>query len=321
MSDMQSKKTPLIVVLGPTASGKTSVAISIAKRFNGEIISADSMQIYKEMSIGTAKPTKEEQGTVPHHLVDFAELDYSCSVAEYSRLAGEAISEVNSRGKLAILTGGTGLYIDSVVNEMNFSSDQGKDMLLRAELNELIAREGKDAAFAILKELDPVEAEIIDKNNPSRLIRAIEVCKTTGLTMTEYKKHNLSSTSRYNTLKIGLSYADRDTLYSRINQRVDLMLESGLLEEAQKILENNIKTAFQAIGYKELVPYFAGEEKLNTCIEKIKQESRRYAKRQLTWFRRDKSTIWFFRDEFNNQGEYEKKIHLSVDNFLQMCYT
>lgn len=318
VTDKINSKIPLVVVLGPTASGKTATAISIAKEFDGEIVSADSMQIYKEMDIGTAKPNEAERLAAVHHLVDFADLGFSCSAAEYSKLAHGVIEDIHKRGRLAVLAGGTGLYINAVASDMSFSDEHGTNEELRKSLLELMINEGVSALYDILCELDPTEAQIIDKNNPSRLIRAVEVCKTTGMTMTEYKKRNLSENSRYNVLKIGVSYNDRQLLYDRINHRVDLMLEEGLLEEARAVLQRESKTASQAIGYKEFIPYFNNTETLESCVEKVKQESRRYAKRQLTWFRRDKAINWFFRDEYESLEEYEKKIKLVVDKFLNM---
>lgn len=311
-------KIPLIVVVGPTASGKTDIAVEIAKRYNGEVVSADSMQIYKQMSIGTAKPTKEEMKRIPHHLVDILELSKDFSVADYAQLAHVAISDIYSRGKLPILAGGTGLYINAVTNDINFS-EMKKDDSVRENLTRILNEQGKEKLYEMLKELDPQEAEIIDKDNAPRLIRALEVCKLTGGTMTDYKKKNIEQPSRYNCLKIGIDYEDRSELYDKINKRVSLMQERGLVDEARDILSstnNNIKTAMQAIGYKELIEFFEKKITLDEALDKIRQSSRRYAKRQLTWFRRDKNIHWFYKTGQINMDLFKKNIFNCIDNFI-----
>lgn len=320
---LNNKKIPLIVVLGPTASGKTNAAVTIAKHYNGEIISADSMQLYKGMSIGTAKPTLLEMDGIPHHLIDILELSEPFSVADYAVVAHQTIAEVHGRGKLPILVGGTGLYINAVVSDMQFSEKERTNEAVRSELAELLNSDGKEALFSELLRLDPEEAQLIDKNNPARLIRALEICITTNGTMTEYKKRNLSVESRYSTLKIGLSFQNREQLYERINLRVDKMLVDGLLDEARTVLRNGGKTAMQAIGYKELANYINGTGALDEAVERIKQESRRYAKRQLTWFRRDPSICWVLKavDTIAENDIVEKKICSLIDNFIKICYT
>lgn len=312
------KKIPVIVVVGPTASGKTSIAVDIAKKYNGEVVSADSMQIYKEMNIGTAKPTKEETDGVPHHLIDFAELDENFSLASYAKLAHEAILDITSRGKLPVMAGGTGLYIDTVINDIKLDEFEG-DNALRCELEKYAKENGADALFSMLKDIDEESAETIDKNNIPRVIRAIEVFKTTGITIKEHQRRSRLAPSRYNPLKIGLNYSDRQKLYDRINLRVDLMLENGLLDEARYIhSKDNLKTASQAIAYKELFSYLDGEYPLETAVENLKQSSRRYAKRQLTWFRRDESINWFYPDLCENREVLLKNVYQCIDNFLKV---
>lgn len=309
-------KIPLIVILGSTASGKTAMAVEVAKHINGEVISADSMQIYKKMDIGTAKPTLEEMQGIPHHLIDIIEPETQWSVADYCKIAHKVIEDVAKRGKIPILAGGTGLYINAVVNDMKFEEGNLNTSSVRDELS----NNSKEELFEILKQQDPQEAQTIDKDNKVRLIRAVEVCKTSGMTMTEYKKRNLSSSSKYEILKIGLNFKDRQLLYDRINKRVDLMVELGLLEEAKEILSHYTKTAGQAIGYKELLPYFSNEVDLDTALDKIKQSSRNYAKRQLTWFRRDMNIQWYFYENFTSLENMQKNIQKAIENFLNVCY-
>lgn len=311
-------KIPIIVVVGPTASGKTSLAIDIAKKYNGEIVSADSMQIYKEMNIGTAKPTIEEMDGVRHHLIDFVELDESFSLADYAKLAHEAILDITTRGKLPVMAGGTGLYIDTVIDDIKLD-DFECNMDLRLELEAIAREKGVDALFEMLKEVDEESSETIDKNNIPRVIRAIEVYKSTGMSIKEHQRRSRLVPSRYNPLKIGLNYSDRQKLYDRINLRVDLMLQNGLLDEAKYIFsKSNMKTASQAIAYKELFSYFKGEYPLETAVENLKQSSRRYAKRQLTWFRKDEKINWFYPDLCENIEVLKKNVYQCIDNFIKV---
>lgn len=319
----EKSKIPLIVIAGPTASGKTSAAVELALKYGTEVVSADSMQLYRKMSIGTAKPTADEMKGVPHHLIDCLPLEAVCSVADYADMAHKAIFDIAERGHIPILAGGTGLYIKAVTEDMRFDSDEKHSAAVRERITELLNTKGKEALFEKLLELDPEEALVIDKNNPARLIRALEICEITGGTATDYKKRNISSDSRYNVIKLGIGFHNRELLYNRINMRVDMMLESGLLDEARKVLDEASQTAFQAIGYKELVGYFSGEESLSVAADKIKQESRRYAKRQLTWFRRDKEINWIYRDSEDgeallNESDFLKKIFDIVDNFIKV---
>ncbi|MGN0665925.1 MAG: tRNA (adenosine(37)-N6)-dimethylallyltransferase MiaA [Huintestinicola sp.] len=285
-------RIPLLVICGPTASGKTRVGIELAKEYNGEVISADSMQIYRGMSVLTAKPTAEEMDGIPHHLIDFLEPDCEFSVADYVKLAKEKIEDVHSRGKLPVIVGGTGLYINSVVDNISFDHI-AQDPELRKRLEEEAAREGSEYMHRKLAELDPKAAEDIHPNNAVRVIRAIEMCILSGRTGEENRTESRKVQSPYDVCMIGLTCFDREKLYDRINLRVDRMVEDGLLEEVRAVREKyHTRTAFNAIGYKELLPYLDGTQSFDDCIAKIKQESRRYAKRQLTWFRRNPRISW-----------------------------
>ncbi len=286
------KKIPLIVVAGPTASGKTRLAIDIAKRFDGEIVSADSMQIYRYMDIGTAKPTEEERAECVHHLIDFVEPDAEFSVADYTRLAHGVISEIYERGYLPVMCGGTGLYINSVVNDVTFG-DIDTDHELRARLNEKAENEGGAALLEILAEFDPVSAQRLHPNNVRRIVRAIEFYKSTGIPISEHQEMTKQIESRYEPIMFSIDY-DRGELYDRINRRVDLMIANGLADEVKRLLDMGYTkelNSMKGIGYKELIDYFDGSCTLDEAVQAIKQGSRRYAKRQLTWFRRDSRII------------------------------
>lgn len=310
------KKIPLIAVVGPTASGKTALAVSLAKRFHGEVISADSMQIYKQMNIATAKPTVEEMDGVPHHLIDCLDLSQKFSVADYTALAHQKAAEIYARGHLPILAGGTGLYIDAVVNNISFSEIR-TDEELRKELTRLAEEKGADYLLEELNRFDPESAKRLHPNNLSRIIRAIEVYRLTGITMTEHQRRSRLTPSGYDAVMIGLDFHDRQKLYDRINLRVDRMFADGLLEEAREILSNkNLGTARQAIGYKELQHYFDGQESLEEAIQKIKQETRRYAKRQLTWFRRNPNIHWIYVDCCRDFADVSEQAALLL-NFIE----
>lgn len=286
-------------MVGPTASGKTALSIALAKRYSAEVVSCDSMQIYKDMDIGTAKPTTEEMDGVAHHLIGFLDCGESFSVAQYVKLAAKAITDIRSRGKSVVLVGGTGLYFSSLIDNIVFT-EQDSDPKLRAELEELAKEQGGERLLEILSELDPEIAQKLHPNNVGRIIRAIEVCKTSGTTMTEQQRVAREQESDYDPLIIGLDFLDRQKLYDRINLRVDLMLENGLMDENRRLLETNLsKTAFQAIGFKEFLPYLNGSATVEECAENLKMQTRRYAKRQLTWFRRDSRIHWIYRDELD----------------------
>ena len=285
-------KTPILCIVGPTASGKTGLSISIAKEFNAEIISCDSMQIYKYMDIGTAKPTKEEMDGVVHHLIDIIEPSQEFSLAQYVSLAKEKIQEITARNKRVILVGGTGLYYSSLIDNVSLSPIES-DKELRDNFEKEYDEKGGSEMLFRLKEFDPVLAEKLHENDKTRIVRAFEVFKKTGVALSEHQRLSRLSPSPFSACVIGLNFSDRDLLYSRIDKRVDLMFESGLIEEAKKMFSKQLSsTASQAIAYKELFPYFKNEKDLDECKEFLKMQSRRYAKRQLTWFRRDKKINW-----------------------------
>ena len=312
------KKIKLVVVTGPTASGKTGLSIELAKRFQGEIISADSMQIYKQMNIATAKPTVEEMKGIPHYLMDFLSPEQSFSVSEFVTLAREKIRDIASRGKLPMVVGGTGLYINSLIDHISFEETQHNEAY-RQRLYEEAQKDGGESLYKRLCEIDPESAAEIHPNNLVRVIRAVEIFDTTGLTMTQHKKQSRMQPSPYDLCMIGLNFADRQKLYERINLRVDQMMENGLLKEAEEILKrDDLKTAWNAIGYKELKPYFDGQSSLEECVEKIKQESRRYAKRQLTWFRRDKRIQWLYPDEYDSFQCVIEKSQKIIESFINL---
>ena len=288
---------PLVVIIsGPTASGKTGLSIEIAKRFNGEIVSADSMQIYKSMDIATAKPTKDETAEIRHHLIDFVEANENFSVAKYKQLALSAIDNILSRGKLPIVCGGTGLYIDTLMNNTVFLDYE--DSGIRERLEKRKESDGIEGLYEELKKVDPDTACRLHLNDSKRIIRALEVYYLTGKTISEQNSLSHKEESPYDFLLFVLSAHNREILYKRINDRVDKMLDMGLVEEAGSFFASDIsKTAKQAIGYKELKPYLDGEISLETAVEKLKMETRRYAKRQLTWFRNKKNVNWLYIDD------------------------
>lgn len=294
-NNIEDNLPKVVCVVGPTASGKTEYAINIAKERNGEIVSCDSMQIYKYMDIGTAKATAEERAQVPHHMIDFVDPGYNYSVADFVKDARLCIDDILSRGKLPVLCGGTGLYLDSVLKSVEFSPEK-RDDKLRNSLWKLYETDGAEAVHKILADLDPIEAEKVHYNNVKRVIRGIEICKTTGMTKTEADKLAIGK-PMYDSEIYGLNM-EREKLYERINLRVDMMVKEGLVDEVRSLLDMGIpedSSAMQAIGYKELVGYIKGERDLDDAIEDIKRESRRYAKRQLTWFKRNKDIIWINR--------------------------
>lgn len=285
-------KKPLVVVIaGPTASGKTSLAIEIAKRLDGEIVSADSMQIYKDMNIATAKPSKDEMASVRHHLIGFLDCTEEYSVAMYKDDAVKAIKDILSRGKLPIVCGGTGLYIDTLVKNTKFFDYEKND--IRSGLEKDAEEKGIEYLFDKLSDVDPITASRLHLNDHKRIIRALEVYFSTGKTISEQEELSHIEESEFDWCIIGLTAEERQFLYDRINQRVDIMLDEGLLEEAEEFFSNlHSATARQAIGYKELKPYFDGEASLDASVEKLKMETRRYAKRQLTWFRKNPDINW-----------------------------
>ncbi len=294
-------KIRVIAIVGPTASGKTALGAEIAEEFSGEVVSADSMQIYKGMDIATAKPTKEEMRGIPHHLIGFLDRNVSFSVADYVELAGYVIGDISERKKLPVIVGGTGLYVSSLLDNIKFA-DIKSDAGLRKKLEDEAERLGNSYLFEKLEKVDPESAAELHPNNLVRVIRALEVYELTGKKLSLFKAESRLEESPYDPVMIGLDYNDRQILYDRINKRVDIMVKNGLVEEAQSIFDScNMKTAGNAIGYKELIPYFKKEKSLEECISKIKQETRRYAKRQLTWFRKNAKINWLKLDEFDNK--------------------
>jgi len=284
-------KKKVIVIVGPTAVGKTKISIDIAKAVNGEIINGDATQVYKELNIGSAKITDDEMEGITHHLIDFKDPTESYTVADFQRMAREKIEEISSRGKVPIIVGGTGLYIQSVLYHYEFVEQQG-DELLRNQLEGFAMAFGNDALHDKLKEIDPVSAKNIHPNNVRRVVRAIEVFQTTGKKFSE-NAFEKEPEPLYDATIIGLTM-DRETLYERINLRVDIMLDQGLIDEAKQLYEKGIRNyqSVQAIGYKELFDYFEGRYTLDEAIDLIKQSSRRYAKRQLTWFTNKMNIHW-----------------------------
>ncbi len=296
---MAEFKIPLIAVVGPTASGKTSLAVEICKAIDGEAVSCDSMQIYKGMDIATAKPTLEEMQGIPHHLIGFAEQNDDFSVAKYCELAGAVIADIHSRNKKAVLVGGTGLYYSSLVDNIEFLPEES-DFEYRELLKKRAQAEGAQALLDELSQIDPEAAKELHVNNLGRIIRALEIFHTTGKTKSMQNEQSRLNPSPYDLTAICLDARDRQFLYDRINRRVDLMLEAGLLEEAKAFYDSPLgRTAKQAIGYKELNPYFSGEKTLEECVENLKMQTRRYAKRQLTWFRRDSRIKFLYIDDYS----------------------
>ena len=285
-------KAKVIVICGPTASGKTALSIEVAKKINGEIISCDSMQIYKDMNIGTAKPTKEEMGEIKHYLIDYVLPTERYSVAEYKKDAKKAIKEVIEKGKTPIIVGGTGLYVDSLIYEIEYPEIKF-DEEYRKKLEKEVEEEGLEKLYEKAKKIDPIAIQKISKTDKKRIQRVLEIYHATGKTKTEQEIISRQKEPEYAYKVYGLLW-DRQKLYDRINLRVDIMIEQGLIEEVKQIKEKYKKfpTAMQGLGYKEVVDFLEGKCSYSEMVEKIKMETRRYAKRQLTWFRKNKQTIW-----------------------------
>lgn len=303
----------VIVVCGPTASGKTVLAVELAKLYNGEVISADSMQIYTDMDIASAKPTPEEQQGIPHHLVGFLDPAESFSVADYVRLCNECVREILSRGKTPIICGGTGLYVSSFVDNLTFD-DSEQDHSYREEMRAFAEEHGNAALLEKLREVDPETAALLHENNVGRIIRALEVFYTTGHTISQAKKMSRQIPSPYDFVMITLDFERREQLHDRINRRVDDMVSRGLVEEARRCFaQPNRPTAAQAIGCKELYPYFRGERSLDECVEELKLRTRQYAKRQLTWFRRDLRNLRLIIGENDQMPDIVKKAEMLIN--------
>ena len=286
------EKEKVIVICGPTASGKTALSIELAKKINGEIVSCDSMQIYKEMDIGTAKPTKEEMQGIKHYMIDIISPDERYSVADYKKQAKEAIKEILSKGKVPIVVGGTGLYVDSLIYEIDYPEIEF-DEKYRKELEQEVEEKGLNTLYEKAKEIDEEAIKKISPNDKKRILRILEIYHATGKNKTEQEKESRKNKPEFN-YKVFALNMERSKLYDRINKRVDIMIENGLIEEVENIYKkyNEFPTAMQGLGYKEVVDYLEKRLTKEKMIEKIKQETRRYAKRQLTWFRKNKETIW-----------------------------
>lgn len=292
------EQIPLIVIVGPTAVGKTGLSIELARKIGAEIVSADSMQIYKHMDIGTAKPTLEEQKGIRHYLMDEILPDEEFSVARYKEMADGYIREIRAKGKLPMMVGGTGLYVNTVVDNIRFSQTIC-DWDYRNELNEIARKKGNGYLHDMLESVDPEAAKKLHPNDIRRVIRALEVYKYTGLPITKHQEESRKEPTPYHTALIGLTM-EREKLYSRINERVDLMLQQGLVAEVEKLTHmgyHREATAMQGLGYKEMISYLCGESTLEEAVEILKRDTRRYAKRQLTWFRKDERIYWIDMDK------------------------
>lgn len=305
-------KQKLLVIIGPTAVGKTKLSIELAKKYNGEIISGDSMQIYKGMDIGTAKIQEKEMEGIPHHLIDIKEPSESFSAAEFQELVRMKITEITSKGKLPILVGGTGLYIQAVIYDYQFS-EAPADEEFRRELEQKASETGNEAIHKELEKVDPIAAGQIHPNNVRRVIRALEIFHCTGKTMNEWQRDQQPDLL-YDTAVLGLTM-DREKLYERINARVEQMMEEGLLEEVRSLYNRGIRDcqSIQAIGYKELYDYFDGKISLEEAVDNLKQNSRRYAKRQLTWFRNKMEVEWF---DLSDPDHFSKKI-IAISRYVE----
>lgn len=301
----------ILCLAGPTASGKTALAVELAKDLNGEVVSCDSMQVYRRMDIGTAKPSREEMQGIPHHMIDVAEPDEDFSVSRYCAMAAPIVDDIVARGKTAIIAGGTGLYMDSLIRGNDFAPfpSTGVREKLEAEADEV----GLPAMLARLREIDPDTADRI--SDRKRILRALEVYLETGETITEHNRKTRLIPPKYTPLWLGLDFADRGELYRRIDKRVDIMLEMGLMEEIRSLLDSGIPekcTAMQAIGYKEFVNALEGREPLSQAAEEVKKASRHYAKRQLTWFRRNPAVRWLVRS-----GDDDREILASARQIIR----
>lgn len=290
----------ILVVTGPTATGKTALSVELAKKLGGEIVSADSMQIYRGMDIGTAKVTKAEMQNIPHHMIDIADPSEDYSVSRYVEEADAAVRGVLSRGRLPIVAGGTNLYIDSLIAGLDFA-EKAEDAALRESLNKQYDDMGGEAMLEHLRGFDPERAAKLHPADKRRIVRAVEIYILTGETITRHDEETKKRPKRYDAVKIALTFADRAVLYDRINARVDKMVSDGLFDEVKGLLDSGLSpesTSMQAIGYKEPAAYFRGEMSRDEAIELIKLSSRRYAKRQLTWLRRDTTVLWHERQSF-----------------------
>ena len=312
---MPSKK--ILVIVGPTASGKTRMAVELAKAHNGEVVSADSMQIYRRMDIGTAKPTAEEMDGIPHHMIDVADPEEDFSVARYVELASACVDDILARGKLPIVAGGTGLYVDSLLSGRTFAAFS-PESALRKELEAELAERGGEAMLEELSRVDPEAAARLHPNDHKRIVRALEVYRSTGKTISEHNRETQALPPRYEALTIGLNFQDRADLWARIDARVDQMAAAGLEREVRELLSSGLSprcTAMQAIGYKEFVAAVEGDMTWREAEELVKLRSRQYAKRQLTWFRRSRDTHWLLWEKNPNFGNARQRSTELLEEF------
>lgn len=305
-------KPNVIVICGPTASGKTALSIELAKKIDGEIVSADSMQIYKYMDIGSAKPTKEEMSGIKHYMLDFVEPDIRYSVAEYKKSAEKAIDEILSKGKTPIVVGGTGLYVDSLIYGIEYNEIK-LDENYRKKLENFAEENGLEELYNKALQIDNTAMAKISRNDKKRILRVLEIYHETGKTKTQLELESRQKGVNYNYIVFAINM-DREKLYERINHRVDKMVENGLIEEVHQLISkyDSMPTAIQGLGYKETKEYLEGKMQKDEMIEKIKLETRRYAKRQLTWFRKNKETIWL-----DGLDEREKNIQIILNRIAQ----
>lgn len=298
---MNACKIRVVAVAGPTASGKSALALQLCRKYGGELVSCDSMQIYRRMDIGTAKPSLSERAEIPHHLIDICEPGEDFSVAEFASRADRAVREVAARGRLPVLCGGTGLYLDSVLRGVDFG-ELASDPAYRAALARTEQEKGPLFLHQMLREKDPEAAERIHPNNVKRVIRALEICHLSGMTKTEWDRSAVRGDPPYDAAIIALDYRNRDILYDRINRRVDEMLDAGLEKEVRVLREDGYlsprSTAGGAIGYKEFIEYIEGRISYPQAVESVKTATRRYAKRQLTWLRRNRDVRWLYPDDY-----------------------
>lgn len=312
MTELENRIGKIICVVGPTASGKSALAVRLAEELCGEVVGCDSMQLYRGMDIGTAKATKEEMHGIPHHMLDILEVSEAFSVSDYVDLAEKCASDICSRGKIPIFCGGTGLYIDSFTSGLAFG-EYGSLPEYRAELEEYASQNGAEALHGLLSEADPESAEKIPFANVKRVIRALEVYKATGTPISVWNRRAVENAKPKDALYIGITYRDRQKLYDRIDKRCDIMLENGILAETERLCKMGLRqssTAGQAIGYKEFYPYLDGTAALDECVERLKINSRRYAKRQLTWFGRNEKIKWIYPDENGTEEAQSTAIRL-----------
>ena len=322
---MINPKIPVIAVAGPTASGKSALALQLCRDYNGELISCDSMQIYKGMDIGTAKPSQRDREEIPHHLIDICEPSEDFSAAAFAELAAQAIADVRARGKMPVLCGGTGLYLDSLLKGVDFGELES-DPAYREELFAFAEKEGAEALHGRLKDMDPQAAEVIHPNNVKRVVRALEICRFSGMTKTEWDKNAIKNESPYSACILALDYKNRENLYARIHMRVDEMFAMGLEEETRSLLNAGYlapeTTAGGAIGYKELLGYLRGEMTKEEAANAVKTATRHYAKRQLTWFRRNPDIHWLYPDDdrYEDGDQLVSAAHAIIDIHAIQCW-